>query len=785
MPKIIVQEPKKKQPLGDLYGLFFEDLNHAADGGLYAELLQNRSFEFQEIDHPEYHALTAWEKAGNDSDITCEIQTKDPVSEKNPHYITLTVINDKKENGIRNFGFAPGVPVKKGASYRFSFYAKRERDFDQPLVALLEGADLQQYASMEMKVTGSSWEHYTGELSAAADDFAGRFALYIRGTGEISFDFVSLFPKDTFLGRENGLRKDIAVMLADMKPKFMRFPGGCLVHDGSLDKDARNSMYRWKNTIGPLKDRPARRNNWRYNQTLGLGYFEYFQFCEDIGTKPLPVLPAAYDPHHKRKEPFDRLQPWIDDALDLIEFANGEETSPFGLVRAELGHPAPFHLEYIGIGNEEVGEGFRERFPFFCKAIREKYPEIKIIGTSGPFAAGGEFDAGWAQSRKEEIALVDEHYYQAPEWFLANHHRYDAYPDKGPKVFLGEYASWGNEYYNALVEASFMIGLERNAKAVGLACYAPMLCNVNYINWQPDMIWFNNHEVFGTANYYVQKLFMHHQGDWLMDTKLEDFEIPLVKDKPISGGICLNSRDSVVEYSNIRLRNDLTNEVMTFADFKRSPSDLPFNITETDLEHYTLSFCAKELEGIQGFLIEFAKKDEHNRYALELGGWQNQDAILQEFVNGRNICLIHELFEVDRNTEYQIELTVDGQKLSASVDGKRIIASECRPVVIEPLYCTASKEDLFTSEGCGDLIVKVVNVQAQPVTAELDLTAVVKNGCRCRVFEISGYAANEKNSFEQPDKIKPKEYEFAAEESAVTFQFAKESITFLRFHTDI
>ncbi len=831
MSKIIINEPDKKIMLGDLYGLFFEDLNHAADGGLYAELIQNRSFEFQEIDHPEYHALTAWEKAeecsetidigkakadtakanstntestkadrAKDDDTSTDdtataqviwkIETAAPVSEKNPHYVTLTITEDGAGNGIRNTGFTPGIALKKDASYRFSFYAKREKDHSQPVIAVLEGQDKKQYASVELCVTGSEWELYSGILTSAEEDPAARFAIYVRGTGEVSFDFVSLFPTDTYRGRENGLRKDIAEMLASMKPKFLRFPGGCLVHDGSLDPDARNSMYRWKNTIGPLWDRPARRNNWRYNQTLGLGYFEYFQFCEDIGTKPLPVLPAAYDPHHKRLEPLDQLQPWIDDALDLIEFANGDVTTKWGAVRASLGHPKPFGLEYVGIGNEEVGEGFRERFPYFCKAIKEKYPEIKIIGTSGPFAAGGEFDTEWAQARKEDVALVDEHYYMAPEWFLAHHHRYDDYPRKGPKVFLGEYASWGNEYYNALIEASYMTGLERNAEAVGLACYAPMLCNVNYINWQPDMIWFNNHEVYGTANYYVQKLFMHHQGDWLYDTTMEDFEEPKTLDKPVSGAICLSSRGSVAEYSNILLRNNITQEEISFEDVKSSASGAGCNLTENDWEHYTLSFHAKELEGIQGFLIEFAKKDDWNRYCLELGGWQNQDATLQEFVNGRNICLIHELFEVEKDREYAIELTVDGYALSAKIDGKPVISTKVKPVVIEPLYCTASRD-----ESTQETILKVVNVQKESVTTTLDLSGILRRDTKDisanadsinnqkvsgMLYELSGYELNEKNSFEQPERIKPAEQEVEFDDAIFSYEFAKESITIFR-----
>ena len=290
-----------------------------------------------------------------------------------------------------------------------------------------------------------------------------------------------------------------------MHPKFMRFPGGCLVHDGALDPDARDAQYRWKNTVGPIEERPARRSNWGYHQTLGLGFYEYFQLCEDIGAKPLPVISPGYDPHHGRAAEPDEMQYFIDEALDLIEFANGEPSTKWGGLRAQLGHPEPFGMEYLGIGNEEVGEGFFERYKIVADAVRARYPEIKLIGTAGPFAAGGEYERGWRHAREDGADFVDEHYYMTPEWFLANHHRYDAFPADGPKVFLGEYASWGNTWYNALCEASYMLGLERNAKAVGLSCYAPLFANADYVNWKPDMIWFDKEKSFGTANYHVQK----------------------------------------------------------------------------------------------------------------------------------------------------------------------------------------------------------------------------------------------------------------------------------------
>jgi hypothetical protein len=564
--KIIVDAMKKGDSLGDLFGIFFEDLNHAADGGLYAELIQNRSFEFAPIDNPDYHGLTAWEKIEKDGEARLLIETGNPISNKNPHYLAVDVIFPGKDIGVQNVGFNKGVPLKAGETYYFTCYAKREQNLDMPICISLRSSEGEIYTSQELLIT-QEWREYELELTAPCTDTSARLVLTIQGRGKVYFDFVSLFPKDTYKGRRNGMRRDIAEKLAELKPKFMRFPGGCLVHDGSLDSNVRDSQYRWKNTIGPLKDRPARRSNWGYNQTLGLGFYEYFLFCDDIGAKPVPVLPAGYDPHHHRAAPLDMLQPWIDDALDLIEFANGDSSTTWGKKRIELGHEAPFNLEYIGIGNEEVGAQFFERYAIIHKAVKDKYPEIKVINTSGPFAAGGEYDRGWESARENGSDLVDEHYYCSPEWFLANHHRYDDFKKDDPKVFLGEYASWGNSFYNALVEASYMIGLERNVKAVSLACYAPMLCNVDYINWRPDLIWFNNHQVYVTANYYIQKLFMHHQGDYLLGLSVEDKpDNVLITKEPdrISGELALVSNQSLVEFYDISITNEDTGEVQSF-----------------------------------------------------------------------------------------------------------------------------------------------------------------------------------------------------------------------------
>lgn len=822
--KLIIDTKAVQEPLGDLYGIFFEDLNHAADGGLYAELVQNRAFEFAPIDRADYHSLTAWEKIGRKDRVTLRVETENPVSRKNPHYLVMDIAEDavipeagenagftgsRKESadaqtdsqaGVWNLGFNSGIPLEEGKCYYFSGYIKRKGNIPGQVLVSLRSADGRVYEEKKLTIT-EDWKKYELTFTAPCTDYSGRLAITAKDSGTVYLDFLSLFPADTFRGRRNGLRKDIAELLRDLKPRFMRFPGGCLVHDGSLDPDARDSMYRWKNSIGAVENRPARRSNWGYNQTLGLGYYEYFQFCEDIGAKPLPVLPGGYDPHHKRIVPIDELGPWIGDALDLIEFARGDVSSEWGGIRASLGHPEPFGLEYIGIGNEEVGDAFFERYPYFHSAIRERYPDIKIIGTSGPFAAGGEYEKGWKSARENGTDLVDEHYYMSPEWFLANHDRYDDFRKGDPKVFLGEYASWGNTWYNALVEASYMTGLERNAGAVGLACYAPLLCNVDYVNWRPDLIWFDNHRAFGTANYYVQKLFMNHQGDYTLSAVLEGMDEKVTEGcqfteptsaetvppaavsaasepRPITGAFALCTRKSCAEYTEITVTNDRTGETVRYPDVLLDGINRTEVLPEIGWDRYTIRMKAKETDGFQGFAVQFGRKDDKNKLCWEIGGWQNQDSTISEDTAGRGSCLTQSLFEVEKGREYRLELAVRGRKVCTSIDGSFRQSACAKEPVVRPLYYSAGIET-----ETGDIIIKAVNVSANPAKTEICLHNLeVPEGSmvKASVYRMAGYGREAANSFEEPTLVSPQETK--AEYPAPDFvcEFPGESVTVIR-----
>ncbi|WP_127495301.1 alpha-L-arabinofuranosidase C-terminal domain-containing protein [Paenibacillus glycanilyticus] len=788
-PVLTVRTKERGAELGDLFGIFFEDLNHAADGGLYAELVQNRSFEFDPIDHPDYHAFMGWEKVergGGQAEAT--IGESQPINSRIPHYAVIDIAAEGNGVGLMNLGFNSGIPVKQGDRYLFSVFARRDASFHEPLTVTIEGADGTVYGEAAIEVHSSEWMKYEAVITSAATDTGSRLVLLTKGQGKLYLDMVSLFPEKTYLKRPGGLREDIAKLLADLKPKFMRFPGGCLVHDGSLNPDDRNSMYRWKNTIGPVEQRPARRNNWRYNQTLGLGYYEYFQLCEDIGAKPIPILPGGYDPHHNRIVPIEELSPWIQDALDLIEFANGDASTTWGAIRAELGHPEPFGLEYIGIGNEEVGEPFFERYPYFHRAIKEKYPAMKVINSSGPFAAGTEYERGWQSAREHQSDLVDEHYYSSPEWFLANYHRYDNFKADDPKVFLGEYASWGNTYYNALAEAAYMTGLEKNAHAVGLACYAPLLCNVDYVNWKPDMIWFNNHEVYGTPNYYVQQLFMHHQGDQLITIEASGLEAaPNDMKKPINGALSLETDRCSFRYWDIVLVNNDNGEVKklnnglpctlsdTEEDRRNGTSVKAIDLGETDWENYTITLKAQRMSGPKGFNLKFGQTDEKNKQIWEFGGWQNQDSIIASHINGRGSVLTQSLFNVEDHKEYDLKLEVSGRRIRAWINGELINETEDALPVIEPLYYSASYD-----RTTGDTIVKVVNVQDNSVNADVVLEDLQKPFLNVDIHEMSGHSLDDENTFEAPDRVSPKQSRIRVQGNRFAYDFPKHSITVFR-----
>jgi alpha-L-arabinofuranosidase len=529
-----LSQPAKggKKISSDLFGLFFEDINYSADGGLYAELVQNRSFEYNPTERREWHPFSYWEYISPGFSYgRISVETIAPVHPNNPHYLVLDIEHVGHEAkftgesgvGLKNSGF-DGIVVKAGEKYDFSLFAKQLSDSPIELSVSLQSLKGKALATGSVSTSSKGWRKYTATLTAIASNDTASLVILAKTNGKLAIDLISLFPEKTFKNRANGLRADLAQMLADVKPRFIRFPGGCLVHGDGL-----GNMYRWKNTIGPVQERKEQRNIWGYHQTAGLGYFEYFQFCEDIGAKPLPVLPAAVSCQNsggtwqvggtgQKALPMDEMPDYIQEILDLIEWANGPVTSTWGAKRADAGHPTPFNLQYIGIGNEDkITPEFEVRFTMISKAVKEKYPEITIVGTAGPFHSGEDFDKGWKIANDLNVPVVDEHYYTDPKWFIGNQHRYDSYKRKAGEVYLGEYASWGNKMRNAISEAAYMTALERNGDVVRMASYAPLLAKKNFTQWKTDMIFFDNVSICPTPNYFVQKMFSANQGDYWFD----------------------------------------------------------------------------------------------------------------------------------------------------------------------------------------------------------------------------------------------------------------------------
>jgi len=524
------QNGKKISP--NLFGLFFEDINYSADGGLYAEMVQNRSFEYNPTERKEWNPYSYWEYLTTGYSYgRISVETSTPIHPNNPHYVVLDIEHIGNEPkftgesgvGLKNSGFE-GMVIRSGDKYTFSMLARQLSDAPISLSISLQNRQGIVLAENAMTVSSKNWQKYTAVLTATASNDTASLVILAKTKGKLALDVVSLFPEKTFKNRPNGLRADLAQVLADIKPRFIRFPGGCLAHGDGL-----GNMYRWENTIGPIEERKEQRNIWGYHQTTGLGYFEYFQFCEDIGAKPLPVLPAAVSCQNsggtwkiggtgQRAIPMDEMQDYIKEVLDLVEWANGPVSSNWGAKRAAAGHPAPFNLEYVGIGNEDnITPEFEARFKMIYNAVKAKYPEIKVVGTVGPFPDGEDFNKGWKIANDLKVPVVDEHYYCGPEWFMSHLKRYDSYTRNATGVYLGEYASWGNKLRNAIAEAAYMTTLERNGDVVKMASYAPLLAKKGFTQWTTDMIFFDNTNICLTPNYHVQKMFSANQGDLYFD----------------------------------------------------------------------------------------------------------------------------------------------------------------------------------------------------------------------------------------------------------------------------
>ncbi len=530
--KVKADQAAAKVP-ATMWGVFFEDINFGADGGLYAELIKNRSFEFNK-------PLMGWTiqpKKATEGELLVVNRKGDNLN--NPRYLQVSRANSAMGSlGLRNEGFK-GMGIKKGLGYDFSILYRQAAKGIKLRIELVGKDDkVIGQAELDPAESNDSWHKQRVSFYASDTEPSAKLNIWFEGTGKIDLDMLSLFPEDTWMKRPGGLRADMVQMLADMKPGFIRFPGGCIVEGTDL-----SNRYQWKKTIGPVEERQTMINRWNtefphraapdYYQTFGLGFFEYFQLAEDIGAAPLPILNCGMACQYNTAEvaALDELDPYVQDALDLIEFANGDINSKWGKVRAEMGHPKPFNLKMMGVGNENWGPQYLERLKIFREAIKSRYPDFKLIASSGTDPDSERFHFLNDRLRASNTDIIDEHYYRPADWFLKNAGRYDSYPRNGSKVFAGEYAvhadktivgSARNNWQSAIAAAAFMTGLERNADVVEMASYAPLFAHIDAWQWAPDMIWVDNLKCYGTPDYYVQKLFSLNKGTALASVLLDN-----------------------------------------------------------------------------------------------------------------------------------------------------------------------------------------------------------------------------------------------------------------------
>ncbi|MFG2467987.1 alpha-L-arabinofuranosidase C-terminal domain-containing protein [Streptomyces canus] len=771
-----------------MYGVFFEDINRAADGGLYAELVQNRSFEYSTADNSSYTPLTSWTVSGAGQVVNDDGR----LGERNRNYLSLGA-----GSSVTNAGYNTGIHVDEGKKYDFSVWARA--DAGTALTVSLQDAEGTLAAARRVTVTKSGWAQYKATFTATRTSSDGR--LTVASSAAAALDMVSLFPRDTYRGEPNGLRKDLAEKIAALQPGFVRFPGGCLVNTGSMEDYSaasgwqRRRSYQWKDTVGPVEQRATNANFWGYNQSYGLGYYEYFRLSEDIGAMPLPVVPALVTGCGQNKAVVDEalLKRHIQDTLDLIEFANGPASSTWGKVRARMGHAKPFHLTHIEVGNEEnLPNEFFARFKEFRAAIQAKYPDIQVISNSGPDDSGTTFDTAWQLNKDAKVDMVDEHYYNSPQWFLQNNDRYDSYDRSGPKVFLGEYASQGNTFKNGLTEAAFMTGLERNADVVKLASYAPLFANEDYVQWRPDLIWFNNHASWNSANYEVQKLFMTNVGDRVVPSTATGTPSLLA---PITGAVGLSTWATTAAYDDVRVTGADGNTLLT-DDFSGDASqwthtgggswsvqDGQYVQTDVNAENtmvsagdpswhdYDLKAKATKKAGKEGFLVAFGVKDTGNYYWWNIGGWNNTQTAVEQAADGGKSTLISKAGSVETGRTYDIDVKVRGRQVTLYLDGREWGSfTDDKPA--EPF-----RQVVTHDKKTGDLIVKVVNAQNAAARTAIDLGGA-KVASKARVTTLA--AGPDAVNSETATAVAPVKSTFDGVAGKFSYTFPANSITFLR-----
>lgn len=795
-----------------LYGIFFEDINYAADGGIYAELVANRGFDWPT---PELQAWSKDYRGGGTARLSR--QSGFPLHPHTAQYLRIEVLHPGKDQagvGVSNGGFG-GIAVKKGATYHLSFHARAHRGYKGGLTVALESKSGERLASFRLDpsdwknqqpaakasspvapVEPANWVKYSAELKPTATVADAKLVVLCDAVGIVDLEFVSLFPQDTYKQRPNGLRPDLVELLKAMRPGSLRFPGGCIVEGHDL-----NNMYDWKRTVGPVEGRPINSSLWGYWQSGGLGFFEYFQLAEDIGASPLPILAAGMSCQFRKSEmiPLDGLGKVIQDALDLIEFANGAPTTPWGKVRADMGHPAPFQLKMLGIGNENWGMEFIDRYEIIYKGLKAKHPEIEIVSSSGAGPAGREYDLAWDKIPKIGAQWIDEHYYVSADWLFNSTGRYDKFDRKGPKVYVGEYACHlpdkSNSLYAALAEAAMMTGFERNSDIVGMTAYAPLFNKIDSTQWTPDLIWFTNTQSYGTPSYHVQQMFGANRPDVLLPTEARALPKPL----PPAGRIGLQTWLSSAEFKDIQVTRggemlykfdpakhldgwspaaEGNWEVVDGALRQTNDQVNKTNIIigDPNWQDYTIRLKARKLGGAEGFIVRL--RDQNSRFVhINFGGWGNSAHGIEQ--NGQN-PIIQKPGHIEPNRWYDVEISLAGDRISASLDGVRIFENVSVPAAVAPKVEIVSGYDKKT----GEIVVKCVNPGTGATALQLSLKGASVPAQQARRITLTGEptAINEPA---QPDRIAPVDDTFAVSGPEVAIELKPSSLTILRYKASL
>jgi alpha-L-arabinofuranosidase len=759
-----------------LFGIFFEDINLSADGGLYPEMVRNRSFE-------DADTLQNWRFISSDGKCSATIcsanvQSVPPVPPLNPFNRKSLCIKASGSFILENYGYW-GMNTVKGESYSMNLAVRITEDFNSPIKIRIVSSNGSELASGEIKGIETEWKYFPLNLKSTESDPNAHLEISAKGNGNLYLDMVSLIPNKTW--KNHGLRVDLADAIDSLQPKFLRFPGGCWV-----EGDDFAHMNHWKNTIGNIDTRTPLWNIWGYNATHGLGYHEYLQLAEDLGAEPLYCINVGMS--HKETIPMDQMGQWIQDALDAIEYANGPETSVWGSIRAKNGHPKPFNLKYLEIGNENGAAPYAERWPLFVKAILAKYPDMKLIAN--------EWAGGHPHDPNPEI--IDEHYYNNPDWFIGNADKYDNYDRKGPKIFVGEYAVTSNtgngNLRGAIGEASWMIGMERNSDIVIMSAYAPLYCNANHRAWPVNLINFDSYRWYGLPSYYVQKMFANNQGTVVLPIKTEN--APVLESETSKGCIGLGTWLNAAEFKDVKVTAP-NGKVLFSPDFLKvdekwrktgngewsaqngilKQSAIAPGVTafmgDTTWTDYAISLKARRIAGENGFQIYFHNRKNNERYRWDIGGWGNSLYYLESSMKSESFS---SSIEFDR--WYDIKIEIKGGAVKGYLDGKLVQEITESEANINSLNSSASRDDKT-----GDIILKVVNVSAKPVKAKINLNGAEKLSGKGKAIVLTSTSPLDENTLENPTKVSPKNEDIKLSGTTLNRSFPGNSLTVIRLTT--